>query len=176
MAINIRTADGFSIDYLDLPLGSDAPEIPGYIRREAAAASIVIRTQQEDYEFNQSHRKAGYDEAYEEVKGALKEYYQYDPYSLKAVASALGIEIVNKYLVHFEIEGVRVLSVVVEADDEQDAEDIVSSNVSQYTDNVDVEFSYDGDGDVQDEDAYSYEIGNLMDFLQYEFIVEEYED
>jgi hypothetical protein len=175
MAIQIKTDDGLTQDFADLQLDEAPPVILGGIKSAAARAGLIVQTKQEHYDLCQQHYRNGHDNAYEEIKGALKDYYAYDSYALKAVAEALGITIVTKYLVHFEIEGTRVLSVIVEADDEQDAEDIVSSNVSQYTDNVDVEFSYDGEGEVDTEDSYSYEIGNLMDFLSYEFIVEEYE-
>lgn len=117
-----------------------------------------------------SAARAGIIEYYREIVGIPIE-------DLNGLLEHLGYEkYVSKWRVTLSIEGYDVLTVVVEADDEDEAERIVSDGVQQDSTEVDVDFYFSGDGEAEDAESYSYEFGNLFDFLSYEYSVEAYEE
>lgn len=179
MAIEIRSNDGIIEAFHDLQPDEDAPIVISSLRAAAARAGVAVCTLHErDLDRTQSYDR-GKSDAHSAARSGLIEYFrdvQGDITGLNDILDHLGYDkYAAKWLVTVNVEGTPVLKVIVEADDESDAEDIVSANVSQYTDTVDVSFSYDGEGEVDEENEYEYEIGNLFDFLQVDYDVEEYE-
>lgn len=111
------------------------------------------------------------------VRQGLIEYFrdiEGDTDTLAGVLEHFGYEpLVTKFRVRVLVEGTDVLSVIVEADDEDEARNMVEEGFTQDTTEVDVDFDYNGDGDIEDATSYTYDFGNLYDFLSFDFEVEE---
>lgn len=175
MAIQIKTDDGLVQDFPNVNDTLEAPIIDSGIIAAANRAAITVIRTENLYQRERAARKAGYDDAYDEVKAALRDHFSGDVDSLRSVFKSLGLVYVQKYRVRVEIEGYEVLSVIVEADDEYEAERMVSDNFHQSNTEVEVDFDFSGDGDVEDSNSYEYEFGTLSDFLSIDFYAEEYE-
>lgn len=126
-------------------------------------------------------RTVGFDDgrkaAHTAARTGIIEYFNEvlgDSSGLNDLLEHLGYEKYEpKWLVRMIVEGFTVLEVSVTADSEEDAIDTVSSNVYQTDTEVEVDFDYNGDGDVEDANSFTYEYGNIMDFLHYDFEAEE---
>ena len=154
------------------------------IARQAEVDGLFIATLDQHRESLRISHEQGIDigrrRGHDAARSGIIEYFrdvQGDTEGLNDLLEHLGYErYATKWRVTLSIEGSDVLTVIVEADDEDEAEQKVSYGVSQYSTTVDVEFDFSGEGEVEDSQEYEYEFGDLFDFLSYEYTVEEYSE